>query len=422
MRIALDSPSKKRALWLVLFLLVPIYLAIVTVHFAADWLSNRATLGSLRAATKLDPLNAEYRHRLARYYDLVDRNPSAALDHYQAAARLNPHNGQYWLAVADAYQTMGDVPRQSDAIGHAVVADPTTPDIAWEAANLYLVEGQNERALHEFGVVMYGSPNLTLTSLQLCWRITQDVDLLLRQVVPAHMDAYQDFLNFLMAKQNTEGTAKVWDAMVRLRQPIEAPRVFNYIRYLLLNKAVGEADLVWQQATSLLGLSAYLPSSSNLIVNASFELDVLNGGFDWQYGKQQSVSLTLDTAEMHDGHRSLAIVFDGPGVIDAGIYQVIVVQPNTTYQFSGYYKNDEIDGAGGPHFTLQDLYTANVYYRSDVLREGASWTGVGGEFTTGPDTHLLVLRVERLPAGSPIRGKMWIDEFRLSEKAAGGTS
>src|SRR5215472_5446863 len=203
MRIALDSPSKKRALWLLLVLLVPIYLAIVTLQFVAEWLSNRATLGSLRAATKLDPLYAEYRHRLARYYDLVDRNPSAALDHYQAAARLNPHNGQYWLAVADAYQTMGDVPRQSDAIGHAVVADPTTPDIAWEAANLYLVEGQNERALHEFEVVMYGSPNLTLTSLQLCWRITQDVDLLLRQVVPAHMDAYQDFLNFLIAKQNT---------------------------------------------------------------------------------------------------------------------------------------------------------------------------------------------------------------------------
>ena len=60
------------------------------------------------------------------------------------------------------------------------------------------------------------------------------------------------------------------------------------------------------------------PPARNLIVNGDFSLDVLNGGFDWQYQKQQSVTLTLDPSEFHRGTRSLLIAFDGPGVSDAG--------------------------------------------------------------------------------------------------------
>jgi hypothetical protein len=41
---------------------------------------------------------------------------------------------------------------------------------------------------------------------------------------------------------------------------------------------------------------------------------------------------------------------------------------------------------------------------------------VDGEFTTSSDCKLVVLHVRRLPAGSPIRGKLWIDDFHLSRK------
>ena len=128
--------------------------------------------------------------------------------------------------------------------------------------------------------------------------------------------------------------------------------------------------------------------------------------------------MTLDTNERHDGHRSLAITFDGPGVFDAGIFQVIAVRPSTAYQFSGYYKNGEVDGAGGPCLSLQDLYTGESFFQSRVLKDSSDWNDVAGEFTTGPDTKILVLRVRRIPDGSPIRGKLWIADFRLAEKTA----
>jgi len=103
-------------------------------------------------------------------------------------------------------------------------------------------------------------------------------------------------------------------------------------------------------------------------------------------------------------------------VTDAGVRQFIAVQPGTLYQFSGYYKNGELEGAGGPHFTIQDAYTQAVLYESDELKEPGFWKSSTGEFTTGEDCRLLILHVRRLPEGSPIRGKLWIDDFHLVAK------
>lgn len=422
MQIGLESPFQKRILMGATCALAAIYIVLAALPFLAERLASRSDLRRLQLATRLDPGSAEYAHRLGRYFDLVRNDPASALTEYQRAVQLNPHDSRYWLDLANSYQLLGDLPSQADAIEKSIHYDSKTPDVAWEAANLYLVQGQTDKALQQFRTVMEGAPDMSLQSLQLCWRIQPDVDLLLRDVVPPKQAAYEMFLSLLMSKQQTEGTVKVWEALYGLHETVSLQRVFEYIRYLLEQKAVRDASRVWRQATALLKMSAYLPSSNNLIVNGNFSLPVLNGGFDWQYNKQSSVSLTLDPGDSHGGHRSLSIAFDGPGVDDAGIYQLIAVQPNTTYSFSGYYKNGEIEGAGGLRFGLQDFYNGQALYESDDLNDGTFWKNVFGDFTTGPDTQLLVLRVRRSPPGSPLRGRLWIDDMRLVEKSTGGAS
>jgi hypothetical protein len=416
MQIVPESPAKKRALRWGLLSLSAIYLLVVTLQFVSDWLGSRPDPRSLRAAIKLDPGNADYHNQLGLYYDLA-RNYQASISEYQAATRLNAHYAKYWLKLADAYQMTEDTNSQAQAVEQAIRYEPTGPDVAWQAANLYLVQGRIDDALREFRVVMEGTPNMGTLALQYCWRVRPDAEVLLRDVLPATPGAYLSFLQLLTAKKDTEAASKVWDAIVRLHQPIGTPPVFEYIQYLLLQKQPDEASVVWRQATSLLGLNAYLPSSNNLIVNGDFHLPVLNGGFDWQYRKQSNVSLSLDTAEFHAGPRSLAIGFEGPGVDEAGIFQLVSVEPNTGYDFTGYYRNGEIDGVGAPHFVLQDIYSNKVFFQSDDLKFGSSWRQVSGTFTTDADTRMLVLRVARVPAGSPIRGKLWIDDFRLVEKS-----
>ena len=421
MRIGLESPFSKRLLLGAAVVLASAYGILAAFQCIAYFLADHAARRTLRLAVRMDPGNADYRNRLGHYYDFVARDPSAALHWYQSAARLNPHNAKYWLDVANTYQVMGDQAAQTSAVEQAVLMDPTMPEVAWQAANLYLVQGETEKALHQFHVVLQsGDPSYIAMVMQMCWRVSPNVDVLLRDVLPGTTDSYLFFLSQLMSKGQIEDTVKVWDALISLHQPFAIQRVFDYIQYLLTHKEVDQASLVWKQAMSLLSLGAYLASSHNLIVNPDFSLNVLNGGFDWRYRTETAVSLTLDSSNFHSGHRSLSIVFDGPGVEDAGIYQLIPVLPSTTYEFSGYYKNDEIEGAGGLYLVLQDAYTRTTYFQSEELREGEFWKIVTGELKTGPDTKLLILRVQRLPSGRPIRGKLWIDDFRLAEKQPPG--
>jgi tetratricopeptide (TPR) repeat protein len=416
MKIALNTPARKGLVASVAVVLFGAYLLFAARGLLVAWLGARVDLKSLQRAAWLDPGNADFRDHLGRYYDLVLSDPATAVGYYRSAVSLNPHASPYWFDLASAYQVLGDTASQADALEHAIAADSMTPDVAWEAANLYLVQGANQKALREFRVVMANDSSLAGASINFCWRIEPDVDALLRDVVPSNTDAYQAFLSLLETKQETAGSFKVWNALMQSGQAFELRFAYDYFHYLIQHKEVDEAVQVWQQATGRFGLSSYLPTAANLIVNPTFSLSVINGGLDWHYEKQSGVTLTLDPSAFHAGRRSLLIAFDGPGINDAGIYQLVPVQPSTTYDFSAYYKNGELEGAGGPHFTIQDMYSQAVYYDSDELKEGGFWKSVDGEFTTAPDCKLVVLHVRRLPEGSPIRGKLWIDDFRLTRK------
>jgi tetratricopeptide (TPR) repeat protein len=418
MKIPFHSPTRKWLTAALAAVLAIAYVGVAASRFVASWLASRAELTSLQRAARLDSGNADYRNHLGRYYDLVARDPVAAVAQYRSAVQLDPHSARYWFDLSSAYQVLGDTQSQNAALERAIDADSMTPDVAWEAGNFYLVQGQTEKALREFRVVIANDPSLADAALQFCWRIEPDVDVLLRDFVPARSDAYVSFLSLLEAREQTAGAAKVWSALIQTRQPFELRHGYDYIRYSVQHKDVDQAVLVWQQMANRFGLSSYLPSSNNLVVDGNFSLDILNAGFDWQYQKQAGVNLTLDPSDYHSGRRSLLITFDGPGITDAGIYELVAVQPNTTYEFNGYYKSGEVEGAGGPHFTVQDMYTQSVYYESEELKDAGFWKSVDGEFTTGPDCKLVVLHVRRLPASSPIRGKLWVDDFHITKKTS----
>jgi tetratricopeptide (TPR) repeat protein len=417
MQISIAIRGRKQIVAATAIALTCAYIAFAGSRCLAAWFGDRGDLSSLQNAVSLDSGNADYRNHLGRYYALVARDPASAIAPYLAAVHLNPHSARYWFDLSSAYQVLADPSDQTSALEHAIDADPTTPDVAWEAANLYLVQGKTARALQEFRVVLANDSSLGDTAMRLCWRIEPDVEALLRDVVPASSDAYIAFLNLLLSREETAGASRVWDALMQTSQPFERRYVSDYFQYLIRHREVDQAVRVWRQGARRFALSSYLPSNTSLMVNGNFSLDVLNEGLDWHYEKQPGVQLTLDNSEFHSGPRSLSISFDGPGISDAGIFELVPVQPNTDYEFSAYYKNGEIEGAGGPHFTVQDMYNpATIYYDSDELKDAGFWKLASGNFTTGSDCKLVVVRVRRLPAGSPIRGKLWIDDFRLERK------
>jgi tetratricopeptide (TPR) repeat protein len=410
-------PLSNRRRWLlavVLVFLAGVYLLLAGTEFAASVFASRAELSSLERAVRLAPGNADYRHRLGRYFAFVAGDPQSAIESLRSAVALNPHAAHYWLDLAAAYQVTGDLADQGSALDRALQAEPTASDVAWEAANFFLIEGDIDRALHEFRVVIENDAGLKDDALRACWRVRPDTDALLRDAVPARAHCLISFLNLLKSKQETEGVIQTWNRLAQSHEKFPNRYLYEQVRYLIDVHRPDAAMAAWKQSADTLGLSAYLPTEDNLVVNGDFSLDILNGGFDWNYVNRIGVRPLLDPSAFHQGRRSLSLTFEGPGINDAGIQQLIPVRGATTYDFSVYYKSADFEGAGGPQIVLRDAYTGTPLYTSDSLNDADFWKEVHSKVTTPDSTNLLRLAIERFPAGAAIRGKLWLDNFQLS--------
>ncbi len=417
MRIELHSSFTKIVVAVACCILVALYVGLSLRAYFATRLAAAPNVPNLQKAIRLEPTNAEYRELLGRNLALSGANLDEAIANYRTAVHLNPYDARSWLDLAGAYQIAGHTSEQEDSVEHAVEADPNTPHVAWEAANFFLLQGEREKALHSFGVVLANDPGMVDAALQLCWRVTGDANQIVTQVLPPRPELYLSFLHLLIAKQEVAAAETVWSHLIALNQEFSTKLAFPYFRFLIAKQEVAAAQTAWQQAAAVnRSLQAYLPTRENLVVNGGFEENVLNGGFDWWYQSPPHAALAIDTSEFSGGTRSLSITFDGQNPGDAGISQFIPVKPNTDYEFSAEYRAEELDTASGPRFSISDPYTGVSYLLSDDILGTNPWRPEQAQFHTGPSAKLVMLRIVRQPADPLIRGKLWIDDLKLAEK------
>jgi hypothetical protein len=418
MPIRLRSPLRKFSFAGACFVLVGLYLYLAMRAYLASHLAATPDSSNLSKAIRLEPSNAEYRELLGRNLALSGTSLNDAIANYRTAVHLNPYVAQYWLDLAAAYQVAGKTNEQEQNVERAVEADPTTPHVAWEAANFFLVQGDQEKALRNFRVVLANDPDAVDSALQLCWRATGDENRILDQVLPRRPDLYLSFLRLLIAKQEVAAAESVWNHLIALNQKFSTKLAFPYFRFLIAKQEVAAAQTAWQQLAGVdRSLQPYLPSRENLVVNGGFEQNVLNGGFDWWYESNPHAALAIDTSDFFNGTRSLSITFDGRNPGDAGILQFVPVKPNTLYEFSAESRTEDIESASGPRFAIMDAYANVPYVLTDDLLGTNPWRLQHAQFQTGPNTNLVLLKIVRQPANPLIRGKLWIDDLRLIEKS-----
>jgi tetratricopeptide (TPR) repeat protein len=418
MQIELRSPLRNFSFALVCLVFVGLYLYLALRAYLAFHLAATPDSSNLNRAVQLEPSNAEYRELLGRNLALSGANLNDAIANYRTAVHLNRYVARYWLDLAGAYQVAGQTSEQEESVERAVEADPTTPHVAWEAANFFLVQGDQERALRNFRVVLANDPDAVDSALQLCWRATGDANRILDQVLPRRPDLYLSFLRLLISKQEVAAAENVWNHLIALNQEFSSKLAFPYFRFLIAKQEVAAAQTAWQQLAGVdHSLQPYLPSRENLVVNGGFEENVLNGGFDWWYESNPHAALAIDTSDFFNGTRSLSITFDGLNPGDAGIFQFIPVKPNTNYEFSAESRTEDIDSASGPRFAIVDAYAHASYVLTDDLLGTNPWRVQRAQFHTGPNTNLVLLKIVRQPPNPLIRGKLWIDDLRLVQKS-----
>jgi tetratricopeptide (TPR) repeat protein len=416
MQVKLNSAPRKLCFALVCLAAVGSYLAVIARHNAAARLIGRHNPESLRRAARLEPWNAETRWQLGRYSLFVAQDATSAVSNLEAAVALNPHVARYWLDLSAAYQVAGDVPGQRVALKQALQAEPTAPDVAWEAANFYLIQNDVNRALSLFRVVMANEPTQVNAALSLCWRATRDASTMLAVAVPAEPGPYFAFLNLLTSQGQTAPAEAVWGRLAMLGQQFPASSAFPFFDYLIEKHETAAALQVWQQLVNgNSDLQAY-SQPGNLLVDGGLERDFLNGGFDWRYFATDPVELTVDSSEFHGGNQSVRMVFKGPGIADPGFFEYVPVEPNTDYRFGAYTKAEDIESASGPRVAVLDAYSGQNYVLTDDSLGTTGWREQSADFRTSPETSLLLVKVTRLPGDPLIKGKFWVDDLSLVQR------
>lgn len=417
MQIELRSPLRNVCFALVCLFFVGLYLQWALRAYLASRLAAVPEPSKLQKAIRLEPSNAEYRDLFGRYLALSGTSLDEGIANYRIAVQLNSYESRYWLDLAGAYQISGRIQEQEESVERAVQADPTTPDVAWAAANFFLVQGDLNKALRHFRVVLANDPEAVDSALQLCWRATGNANRILDEVLPPRPDVYLSFLRLLIDKRETAAAKSVWNRLIGLNRSFSSQLAFPYFRFLIAQQEVAAAQNLWQQLAVLdHSLQPYLSSGENLIVDGGFEENILDGGFDWWYESRPHVILAIDTNEFHSGTRSLSVTFDGQSTSEAGISQLIPVKPNTYYEFSAEFRAEELETASGPRFAIADAYTSAPYVLTDDVMGTNPWRLEHARFQTGPNTNLLSLKIVRQPAAPLIRGKLWIDDLKLVEK------
>ena len=161
--------------------------------------------------------------------------------------QLNPYESKYWLDLASAYHVAGHIDEQAQSVEQAVEADPTTPNVAWAAANFFLIQGNLGKALPCFRTVLANDPDAVDSTLQICWRATGDANQMFDQALPRRPDLYLSFLRLLVAKQEVASAESAWDHLVGLQQTFPPKLAFPYFRLLLTKQEVTAAQTAWQQ-------------------------------------------------------------------------------------------------------------------------------------------------------------------------------
>jgi len=483
--------------------------------FFADRMARIPLFGT-ELAIAAQPRDPQYEFQLGQYWLIAAQQPETAIPHFERATELNPLSGRYWARLAIAYQQAGKSESASQAMDRGLRADPTTPEMLWQAANVSVFLGQQEKALDAIRRYVDSVPDQVPSAAQLAWRATGDANRVLASVLPrnVHSDlallialvravdpdasarvrvfdtdaanyfvhnlailgtpatapasenaapdfdlqaakdnarlemvklisqktgrdwtktreeleaersrrVEQAFLNAQAGKQKLlaenadvyAAAAIVWRSLMAQPEDFDVRLSLPYIQMLIDSDQEQEAVRAWDllsRRDPKLGASTVRP---NLVKNASFENDLLNGGFDWQYTPADAYVLGIDHRNSKDGQSSLLVRFKDKPVPDAGIVQYVPVQPDTEYEFRGYMKADSIRTASGPRFVVQDVDASEPYFESPDLRRTADWSLMQGQFRTRPTAHFVAIRILRDPGTTLIKGNVWIDDLYLS--------
>jgi hypothetical protein len=407
---------------------VAVLLALITwvgKAYVASVLANKPTAGNLERAIKLDPKDADYHMKLGGLYEYspADLQIGKAEEHFRRATELDPYDPQTWLDLFVALEFQGRLEEAGDCLRRVDLLAPNLPVYQWPIANFYLLPGNTDEAFRHFRVVLAGTNQYDSNVFAMAWKATDNGAKILQELIPERVNTEFSYLNFLLTQHRLDEAQAVWKRIMAGREEFSAERSSPYIDNLIAASRPQEAYEVWTdlQKRGLIRYSSN-PSEKNLIFNGDFEDPLLSFGFDWRITPVEGAYAGLDSSTYHSPSHSLLVQFAGKqNLLYQHVSQFVKVSPGQSYRLRAFMKTEAITTDSGPRLEVLDAYNGQAL---DKLTDGLvgnseGWTSLLLDFTAGPKTELIVVRLVRLPSrkfDNLISGKVWLDDVQLSPR------
>lgn len=412
---------------------VPRWIAAVIAILAAAWFCYSGAKHALAShyatsanpdnwvrATRIEPENAEIWYRLGRYRQLDFDNSDIplAISYYRRAVQLNPQSPYYKLDLASALEMAGNNDEADADFRAAQAAYPISAEVSWKYGNFLLRQNRLPEAYAEIHHAVIVDPTLLPLAVSRVWHSEPDIHLLLDQVLPDTAAAYQNALAYLADAQEPAAALEVWRRLVAKDPHADLKLSFKLVDMLVAQEKYDDAAAVWRQAVNGDPGAAPGYEGNSIVYNGGFEKDIAGGGFGWREKDVDGADFDYDSDEKHSGGRSARLIFDGSANIAyENLFQYVSVSADTRYRFQGFLRTDGISTDSGIRFEVQDPKDPQ---HLDVLTPNETgslpWTLEQADFTTGPHTRVILVRIVRRPSerlDNKIHGSVWIDDVSI---------
>jgi hypothetical protein len=388
------------------------------------WHFRQQSPEAIQTAIQWDPHNPEYFDALGTLTHLYSdsANPTRIIELYKTAAQLSPQNAQYWADLGAAYESAGRSGDALRAFERAAQLFPQSPDINWKLANFYIRARKTPEGLRALHRILLGDSVTSHQVFALATSATQDNVAILDKVLPSRANVFFDYLQFQIQMGGMDAAEQTWGRLLQLNLAFDLRQAFPYLDGLIQHRETTALAEAWSALTSRFPDRIHPGESArDRMTNGNFEFEILNGGLDWRVTPVEGVIVSVDSLNRFDGVRSLRIEFDGTRNIAYGdVLQFVLVEPSSRYELSAHMRAEGITTDSGPRMEVFDAYDmGKLFLYTPGLVGDSEWSLQHLGFETGPDTHLVIVRVAR-PASKKldnrIAGEVWLDQVSLVQR------
>lgn len=387
----------------------------------AEWAQDFETAESAARLAPSDPQSHLKVARLRRISFDPEELP-VALSYYERAAALAPNDWLIWTEYGRSLGAAGDTEGGVRALRRATELAPHYAQPRWHLGNALLRAGRFDEAFAELRLAGEADPTLLAQVFNLAWQVyDQDMTRVI-ETIGSSPNARAQLTVVLVGRKRLDDAYSVWSTLTPEEKAVHAGAGEALIRALYEQgqhpralRALGEQ-----------GVSGVAPEK---IANGSFETDIAPPGtrfFEWQVvGVPPGAAVAIDSRAAHGGQRALRVSFAASSQIDfKSVSQLIVVQPSTRYRLTFFVRSEELKSAATLYTEVLDGSGTTVLGASPLLPTGThEWRPVTIEFTTGPQTQSVLVRLSRAGCADgvcPIFGKIWYDDFDLQRATGSG--